>query len=84
MIVPDGYVANFSTTNAAHVETIENGTAGTPVNDTGFEAAALTAFQDHNLQHFQRLDRHNFSSDTYTWFARQTSHQKITNDIRNK
>ena len=64
--MPDGYSANFSTTQNSDVDVLENGAITANINDANFEAAALDAFQDRNLQHFQRLDQHNFSSDTYT------------------
>ena len=66
LIVPDGYSPAFSTNDPSDVDVLENGATTEGINDPGFEAAALAAFQDRNLQHFQRLDGHDYSSDSYT------------------
>ena len=67
LIVPDGYSSSFNTNQVSDVDILENGSVTADINDPNFDAAALDAFQDFNLQHFQRLDQHDFrTNNSYT------------------
>ena len=67
LIVPDGYSSSFNTNQVSDVDILENGSVTADINDPNFDAAALDAFQDLNLQHFQRLDQHDFrTNNSYT------------------
>ena len=69
LILPDNYVSNFSITVANRARGVENGAVYTEyTSDPLFDSSVLSAFQDFNLQHFQLLDSHNFSGDSFSLF----------------
>jgi len=68
LIYPDGITTNFSTTQTGDVEVVQAGVSVASISDPDYTDQALLAFQSNDLQHFQRLDAHDFSTDSYTLY----------------